>query len=157
VAIYARAAIGLWEKCEDERIKEIYRLAAIARSRALQARRETFPKPKQFPASFDESLRLWMPKKRLEDREKCYRDYVTSKIELRKISTDGMGENPDISTEQEAVSWISAERKSGFKRMTFEFISEQFREWLPKYEADNRSKRARAGAVALKKKRQKNG
>ena len=156
-SIYARQAIGLWEKCEEERTKEISRLASIASVSALQAKRETLPKPKQFPASFDEALRLWMPGKRIEDREKCYRDYVIYNIDLRKITNDGEGENPDITTEEEAVSWIASDRKHGFKRVHFDFVSEQFQRWLPKYKAENRRKRARAGAIALKNKRQKNG
>jgi len=150
-------AIGLLGRCEEERTKEINQRAAIARNRAIQAKRESYLSPEKFPAPFDECLRIWMPGKRLEDREKCYRDYVMDKINGRKICSGGEGENPDVSIEEEAASWISNERQSGFKRGIFQFLSEQFQTWLPKYEAENRRKRARAGAEGLKKKRKQNG
>jgi hypothetical protein len=155
--LYATQAIELWERCEAERTKKIDRLAMFARADAIKQARSTLPQPKTFPVSLDEALRLWMPKKRPEDRMKCYRDYVRHSIETRKTMNTGLGENSALSVEQEASNWIAADKSSGFKRVPYGLISEQVRRWLPKYEADNRRKRAQAGAAALKRKRQKNG
>jgi hypothetical protein len=98
-----------------------------------------------------------MPKKRTEDRVKCYRDYIRNCINGRKIMSGGEGENPSLSVEQETENWFAADKQSGFKSVAFELVTDHFLKWLPQYEAENRRKRATAGAVALKKKRQTNG
>lgn len=41
---------------------------------------------------------------------KCYREYVRSRIEERKVINGGEGENPNISAEQEMERWIADER-----------------------------------------------
>jgi hypothetical protein len=148
-------AIALWEECEKARDKRIQMLAIYARAEAIKAQRDKLPKPKTFPASFEESLKFLMPKKkRPEDRMKCYRDYLLNTIERRNVVTGTMSE---LSTDQEISQWIESNKKDGFKYEEFDYFSEQFQKWLPKYEAENRRRRATAGAAALKKKRQKNG
>src|SRR5882672_8450417 len=60
LAFLSTQAIALYEECEKTRKKRIDRLALYARAEVLKAQREKLPKPKRFPASFNEVLRLWM-------------------------------------------------------------------------------------------------
>jgi len=126
-----------------------------ARANAKTKALDNISTPKSFPAPFEEVLKLLMIKKRQEDRMKCYRDYVRHHIETRKIVTGGRGEDPNLSVEDETENWIKTDMKDGFKKQHYLFVAESFLDWLPKYEAENRRNRARAGAVGLKRSRLK--
>lgn len=151
----ATQAIALFEECEKARNKRIDMLALYARAESINEQREKLPKPKTFPASLDEVLLLWMPKKRVEDRMKCYRDYIRHCIIERKIMSGGEGENPSNSVEQEAENWFSADKQSGFKSVAFDFASDSFLKWFHGYEAENRRKRAKAMAAGRWSKKNK--
>jgi hypothetical protein len=126
----------------------------MARAQAMLSAREELPKPKQFPAPLDEVLRLLMPKERSEDRMRFYKNYVRENTEARREANVHGGETQEVSVEQETENWLASDAEIGFKRAYYEFTADEFLEWLPKHKADNRRKRARAGGVGLKQKRQ---
>ena len=142
----AQQAIELLEQCETVRKQRIDRLAMYARANALNAATENLPRPKNFPASYDDFLRCVMPNKRPEDRAKCHREYVRQRIHPVP------GQTP---ADDDVANCIAKDKRDGFSKGVYDFMADDFRRWLPQYEAANRSARARAGAVALKKKRQK--
>ena len=154
LAFISTQSIALWEECDKARNKRIEMLAIYARSRAIKAARDKLPRPQNFPASLEEVLKILMPKKRPEDRMKCYREYLFDTIERRNVVT---GIKSEIPADQEVAKWIAENKKDGFIYAAYDYLAEEFHKWLPKYEAKNRRIKAKAGAEALKKKRQKNG
>lgn len=98
------------------------------------------PKRKlKFPATLESVLRFILPKKRPEDRMKIYREFVRGSL---------LGERGRMPTDDEVVACIEVIRKDGFQSMNHvELVAEFMLNWLPRYEAHNRRKRAKAGAA----------
>jgi hypothetical protein len=154
----ATQALALWEECEKARKRRIDMLAIFERAKALD---NALPKPAKFPVPFDEFVRLVMPKRRPEDRDKLYREFLrehtrAANFQTKYTNTDKKYEETPIPTDDEIAFLLSKDKKDGFIEFWFYNAFTMFQKWLPKYEAETRSKKALLGAEGLKKKRQKN-
>ncbi|MBI5773294.1 MAG: hypothetical protein HZA89_06070 [Verrucomicrobia bacterium] len=152
----AEQAIELFEICEAARKGKIDRLALYARARANA---EARPKPKKYPVSLDEFLRLAMPdKKRPEDRMKYYREWLrgcirTSKYLEASPMRDKEYDSVPIPSDEEVAAVIAKDIQSGFNEAAYANAYGFFTKWIPKYAAENRRERASAGAKGKLKKK----
>jgi hypothetical protein len=156
---FAAQALDLWEKSEEQRKKKINHLAMYSRARAIQKARTNPPRPDRFPASLDEVLKFLMPHKRSGDRLKFYREYIREKVSFQIWQEqEALGDEAVITPPEDQIArWIAADREQGVKEHAYYHYIGDFRRWLPTYEAENRQRRARAGAAGLKKKRENDG
>ena len=86
-----------------------------------------------------------MPEKRTEDRAKVHREYVRQMFRT------------SVPTENEIAEVTAEDKKRTIHEYGYDLWADDFRRFLKEYAADNRQKRARAGAEGLKQKRQNNG
>ena len=141
----ANQALALWQQCEFAREIEIDRQTRYARASIQADSKPKLPRPNKFPASHDDFLKCMMPKKRPEDKAKCYREYV------RQTFRDMPA------TEESVAQIITRDKQREISEGVFDLHAADFQRWLKEYEAANRRRRAQAGAAALKEKRLQNG
>lgn len=159
LSFIAAQAIELLDKCEDARKSKINTLAIYARAEAIKNRR---PSPKTFPVSFDDFLRLAMPKKRPEDRYRLFKEWTRTQIRftnyMEKERVIGKKyEDTPIPSDGEIAPIIERDKSEGFPEFWFHNAYATITKWLSDKEAENRLIRAKAGAEGLKKKRKTNG
>jgi hypothetical protein len=124
--IYAQHAINLWSVCYQQRQDWIEKQAQmeLRRRKAEIAEAEAnFPKPKKFPVSLDEFLKLALPDKRTEDRLKLWRDLLRENIRSNK-QYPGTGsaiplERIPLTTDAEVADCIARQRKRGFDEFQY--------------------------------------
>jgi len=159
----AEKAMRLWDECfyvRDKRL-DLYVRSAFNRLKEAASKGE-LPIPKSYPVSLDEFLRLIMPKKRPADRMKLYREYLRLSIRANKqfLPTGSVMpyENVPIPSDDEVSDLIKMLRARQFNEEQYKNYAEWFLKtnYLQQVEAENRRKRAQAGAAGLKRKRHKN-
>jgi len=97
------------------------------------------PRPLKFPAKLSSVLRFLLPKKRPEDRMKIYREFVRGSLLLSK------GIKP---TDDEVAASINAIAEKKFQSIDqVNMLGAFLLRFAADYEAYNRKKRARAGAL----------
>jgi len=157
---FANQAIELWEKSEEARNKKIDLLAMYARAKAKD---DSLPKPKSYPVSLDEFLKLMMPARRVPDRMKFYREYLRQLIRVdhhMKNNPDGFHisiESTPVPSDEEIAKCIAKDRERQFDKWKYPNWASHFLRWYSQNENSIRRTRALAGATALKKKREQNG
>jgi hypothetical protein len=143
LAYLANTSMDIWDACAEQRKRRADKLACAALWKAQQLEKEQLPHPTNLPVSFDVFLRFMMPKKRPEDRAKFHREYARQCLK-----------NP---TEAELAEFLSKQKQWQITQWNYDITANDFRRFMADYGSDNRRKRARAGALALKQRRQKHG
>lgn len=83
----ARQAFDLWMACNKERQNRILNFAQVRFARAkVEAKNDTIPKPKKYPVTFDEFLRLMMGDKTRKERVEIFKEYVRELIRRGRVS-----------------------------------------------------------------------
>jgi hypothetical protein len=157
----ARQAIELWTACDEERKTKIMELELRELARAQDAAIDgELPTPKAFPVNFDNFLRLALPKKRLEDREKIYRESIRARLlHDRRHQPNGtlipIDEIP-LPTNDECGKVIAEDRATGFNEFQFQpclIWLRRFAAWYEKGILRIRGKAAGLKSAQAKKKR----
>ena len=157
---YAAHAIQLWEAAYQKREDWINRQARIKllRRKAEIAEAEVkFPKPKKFPVSLDDFLKLALPRKRPEDRMKLHRDLVRRDMHIsRQFHPSGsvipLARIP-IPTDEEVAQSIARHRATGFDEFQYTVCVAGLRNFAEWQEKENLKKRAQDAGKASAKKR----
>jgi hypothetical protein len=158
---FALNAILLWEECSSLRNGMIDKTARtyLFANKALQKARE-LPAPRSYPVSLDEFLRLVMPTKRAAERMNLYREYLRLSIRVQNqylpTGTAIPFQTVPIPSDDEVSKLIDMLRTRQFNEEQYKNYAGWFlnTSYLKSVEAENRKKRAKAGAAALKIKRE---
>ncbi len=151
--IFSTSAINLWEWCHQKRkdwINKQANMKLLRRKAEEKEAEQNFPKPKIYPVSFEEFLRLSLPKKRPEDRMKIYRESIRVSMRHGKCFHPSGNVLPiekiPETTDEEIAAVISHHKATGFDEIQYQYCLEalrNFAEWSGK---ENRKKRAKSGA-----------
>jgi len=150
--IAVRQALELWQVCDAERNHwiEVLALRQVASDKD-RAKEIAPPKAKKYPATLDEFLRIVMPKKRPEDRMKAFREYIRASMRLNRCyqpSESGLPyESVAIPTDNEVAENIQKLRERQFSEQQFADTAQFVLRFIPHYEREIRSKRAKSGAA----------
>jgi hypothetical protein len=154
----ADEAFELWTACYGRREKRLTQQAYREIGREYEAaRKAALPKPREYPVSFDEFLRLVIGGKDKADRLKIYRDYVKHMIWIGHIRALEYPSNPadKLSLEEaiktalpasidEVEAWIKHDKQRQYAHEElFAIDARSLLEWL----AEQPKARARHAAV----------
>ncbi|HTB82961.1 MAG TPA: hypothetical protein VK742_04840 [Candidatus Sulfotelmatobacter sp.] len=98
------------------------------------------PRKIKFPIELDEFLRLALPKRRLEDRLKIYREHLRTDLALD-------GNTVIHRSDDEIIALIKMKRLRKFSEDQYECARRMLLNFLPQYEANNRKQRAQNAAA----------
>lgn len=147
----ARQALVLFEACREHLDTETKRraFANVARDERLD-QYAGIPKPKKFPASFKEFLRIIVGGKTETDRVGMFRDYLRDNIWMCKSyrATDGNLENIPETTLDEVNDSLARFREKPIEVMDWLHVAESFQRWRANRAARTRTKRAKTAAKA---------
>lgn len=118
-------AYWLWEACRDQ----IADLTAMRKAR-LGQEKPPFEKPEEWPITFDEALRLWLPGLSETDRFKQFRDYVIDECLLTNKRLKPA----------DAIAKLKAEQ---FYDDRFGMVGDRFLAWKAKQISEKRSASAK--------------
>jgi hypothetical protein len=162
----AKEAIKLWTACAEQRRNHIEYLALREELRAQHAvESKQLRVPSTYPVPLDEFLRLLIPGNKSR-RERVYLKYVVAMIEnghlrdlMHRNGTVVMSEDEALrlmppASQREIDVWMETERqRPAPSEDIYRLRAWAFTEWFKKYLHESRTLRARAGGIALKKKR----
>lgn len=170
--LLADNALKLWDACSSvrwlrikeggEAIREIEKII-LASPVAEKSRPQIgIPIPKEYPVSLDKFLRLALPRKRLADRMKLYRESLRFSMQLGRCYPCSHGESipfekVSIPSDSEVNEAIAGHRATGFDEAQFQPCLIALRNFAACEQSENLKRRAKAGAQGLKKKRQNDG
>lgn len=147
----ARQALVLFEACREHLDTEAKRraFANVARGERLDQYAGIL-KPKKFPASFKEFLRIIVRGKTETDRVKMFRDYLRDSIRMGKSfrTSDRNLANIPKTTLEEWNASLDHYRKKGFELMDWLHVAESFQRWRENRAAHTRTERAKTAANA---------
>jgi hypothetical protein len=148
----AKAAMNLWV-ASDAQIKEREETLFLAKmDRAHSRWKATSGKvPKMFPIAFGEFLRLALPKRRLEDREKIYREFVRLRIRQKRHASADANLTPFstvlIPSDDDCAAEIGKCRNAGVTHYDFLDQIDGLRAFAGAYKTDSLKRRARVAGL----------
>lgn len=155
----ARHAAELWAACSRQRAAWIDDLARRKLMRDKEeAKQNALGMPKTFPVPFADFLIHALPKKRLEDREKLYRDMLRASIRHSKCYPGTGGsvipiKQIPLTTDAEVADCMARHRKTGFDEFQYVHCLLGFRNYAAAIEKEKLQIRGQtAGKASAAKK-----
>lgn len=134
----AATALAIWDACANaiarEKKNRAFVADQIAKAKAREALLPKVPRPKRFPATLDEFLRLVIGGRRYADRMKKFRDFLVS------------GGLADVPRGADPGQVLKSMRKNGFQEEPWESVGLAFLRWREHHDQEVRTTRARNAA-----------
>jgi hypothetical protein len=164
--VIVKQSLRLWGECLERRNHEIEFISLRAKARAQDLEKQNqIPKPKNYPVTADDFLKLLIGGKYKSRRMKIYRDYAKEMIWLSHINWLVHPRNPSdkISYEEaekvaepaspdEVDNWMNEFKQRKYHNEdAYTFPARIFLEWLAKQPSERASKAAKQRWAKSKK------